>query len=127
MANSVSPSDQLALSKFNLSEKDRLAVKDFLAFPLLSSTHPAALLVSHNSFAIFLAERVLGVAFVKNGGSNKQLVAVREVFERLIFLRLKAVYSPSEIIARTVSADWMRGAKAKPSKSENKRLAKKRN
>lgn len=95
---------------FYLSANDRLAVKDFLAFPLKNSTHPAALLVSHNSFAIFLAERVLGVAFVKEGGSKKQLVSVREVFERLIFLRLRAVFSSAEIIARTSEAGWMRGA-----------------
>ena len=95
---------------FKLSEVDRTAVRDFLFFPLKSSTHPAALLISHNSFAIFLAEQIFGVAFVKDGGSKKQLVTVREVFERLIFLRLKAVYSPAEIVARTSEADWMRGA-----------------
>ena len=95
---------------FKLSEVDRTAVRDFLFFPLKSSTHPAALLISHNSFAIFLAENIFGVAFIKDDGSKKQLVAVREVLERLIFLRLKAVYSPAEIVARTSEADWMRGA-----------------
>lgn len=55
---------------FNLSEKDRVSVKDFLAFPLKNSNHPAALLVSHNSFAVFLAEQILGVAFVKDKGSK---------------------------------------------------------
>jgi hypothetical protein len=108
---------------FNLSEKDRAAVKDFLLFPLKNSAHPAALLVSHNSLAIFLAEQILGVAFVKDDSSKKQLVSVREVFERLIFLRLKSIYSPAEIIARTSFADWMRGAKVNHSKTEKKRLA----
>ena len=108
---------------FNLSEKDRAAVKDFLLFPLKNSTHPAALLVSHNSFAVFLAEKILGYAFVKNNPACKQLISVREVFERLIFLRLKSIYSPAEIIARTAFTDWMRGTRFGESKAENKRLA----
>lgn len=114
---------------FNLNEKDINTIRNFLAFPLKSSAHPAALLFSHNSFAVFLAERVFGYAFVKNNkekgtnNSKKQLVAVREVFERLIFLRLKAVYSPAEIIARTDEADWMRGIDAGRARAEKKRLA----
>ncbi len=108
---------------FNVSEKDRAAVKDFLAFPLKNSNHPAALLVSHNSFAVFLAEKILGYAFVKNNSARQQLISVREVFERLIFLRLKSIYSPAEIIARTSFADWMRGAQTSHSKTEKKRLA----
>ena len=108
---------------FNLSEDDIAAVKKFLRFPLVTSEHPAALLVSHNSFAIYLAERIFGHAFLKNTGSQKQLVAVREVFERLIFLRMKAVYSPAEIIARTASQEWMRGANAGRTQEEKKRLA----
>lgn len=110
------------LGAFNLTEKDRAAVKDFLAFPLENSRHPAALLVSHNSFAVYLAEKIFGYAFVKNNGSNRQLIAVREVFERLIFLRLKTIYSPAEIIARTASKDWMRGADAGRAKTEKNRL-----
>jgi hypothetical protein len=106
---------------FNLSEKDRAAVKDFLLLPLKNSAHPAALLVSHNSLAIFLAEQILGVSFVKDSGSKKQLISVREIFERLIFLRLKSIHSPAEIIARTAFADWMRGAKVNHSKTEKKR------
>lgn len=106
---------------FKLSEKDRVSVKDFLAFPLKNSAHPAALLVSHNSFAVFLAEKILGVTFVKDTGSKKQLISVREVFERLIFLRLKSIYSPAEIIVRTAFADWMRGAKASGATAEKKR------
>lgn len=100
---------------FHLSAEDISAIKLFLAFPLKNSTHPAALLFSHNSFSIFLAERLLGVALVKNTAhenricSNKQLVATREVFERVIFGRLKVIFSPAEIIARTAEADWMRG------------------
>lgn len=108
---------------FNLSEKDRILVKDFLLFPLKNSTHPAALLVSHNSFAIYLAERILGDAFIKNNSAQKQLISVREIFERLIFLRLKSIYSPAEIIARTSFADWMRGTRIGESKAEKKRLA----
>ena len=111
------------LEAFNLTEKDCAAVKDFLAFPLENSRHPAALLVFHNSFAVFLAEKVFGYAFVKNNGSNRQLIAVREVFERLIFLRLKTIYSPAEIIARTTSKNWMRGAEAHQANKEKKRLA----
>lgn len=108
---------------FNLSEKDRAAVKDFLLFPLKNSYHPAALLVSHNSFAVFLAEKSLGISFVKNNPAQTQLVSVREVFERLIFLRLKSVYSPAEIVTRTGFADWMRGAKASRATAEKKLLA----
>ena len=110
----------------NLQKKDIISIKRFLAFPLEKSTHPAALLFSHNSFAIFLAERIFGYAFVKNAkeanevGSKKRLIAVREVFERLIFLRLKAVYSPAEIIARTNESDWMRGIDARGAKAEKK-------
>ena len=111
------------LEAFNLTEKDRAAVKAFLAFPLENSRHPAALLVSHNSFAVYLAEKIFGYAFVKNNGSNRQLIAVREVFERLIFLRLKTIYSPAEIIARTNSKDWMRGVEAHLANKEKKRLA----
>ncbi len=112
------------LEAFNLPEETCAAVKKFLRFPLETSEHPAALLVSHNSFAIFLAERIFGYAFVKDTGSQNQLVAVREVFERLIFLRMKAVYSPAEIVARTASQEWMRGANAGgKAKEEKKRLA----
>lgn len=100
---------------FNLSDEDIFAVKSFLAFPLINSTHPAALLFSHNSFAIFLAEKLLGVALTKKSNhtdrvnSKKHLIATREVFERVIFLRMKVIYSPAEIIARTAETDWMRG------------------
>lgn len=111
------------LATFNLSEQDRAAVKKFLRFPLETSAHPAALLISHNSFAVFLAEKIFGCAFIKNTDSQKQLVAVREVFERLIFLRMKAVYSPAEIVARTASQEWMRGANASNATAEKKRLA----
>ncbi len=110
-ADLVLGEDEL-LGAFNLSARGRAAVRNFLAFPLENSAHPAALLVSHNSFAVFLAERIFGCAFVKNTDSQKQLVAVREVFERLIFLRMKVVYSPAEIIARTASQEWMRGSEA---------------
>ncbi len=106
------PGENESFGAFNLSEKDRAAARNFLAFPLKNSAHPAALIVSHNSFAVFLAERLFGCAFVKNTNTQKQLVAVREVFERLIFLRMKAVYSPAEIVARTASQEWMRGANA---------------
>ncbi len=122
-ADQVSGENEL-LGSFNLSEKDRAAVKAFLSFPLQNSNHPAALLVSHNSFSIYLAEKVFGCAFVKTIDSKRQLVAVREVFERLIFLRLKAVYSPAEIVARTASKEWMRGAQAHQANKEKKRLAK---
>ena len=103
------------LNAFNLSDEDISAVKSFLAFPLEQSTHPAALLFSHISFAIFLAEKLMGISLVKNtnrSGKNDtkiQLIATREVFERLIFLRMRAIYSPAEIIARTAETDWMRG------------------
>ena len=108
------------LAAFNLAEETRAAVKKFLCFPLENSLHPAALLVSHNSFAVFLAEKIFGHAFARNTGAQKQLVAVREVFERLIFLRMKAVYSPAEIIARTASQEWMRGADAGKATAEKK-------
>lgn len=109
---------------FKLKSEDVAAVKNFLAFPLKNSSHPAALLVSHNSFAIFLAEKLFGFAFVKNNrrkdenNHRKQIVAVREVFERLIFLRMKAIYSPAEIIVRTESKAWMRGADAGQAKTK---------
>lgn len=103
------------LTVFNLSDEDISSIKSFLALPLKQSSHPAAILFSHNSFAIFLAEKFFGVAFTKNiknicqAHSQKQLVATREVFERMIFGRMKAIYSPAEIIARTAETDWMRG------------------
>lgn len=109
------------LNAFNLSDEDISAIKSFLALPLQNSTHPAAVLFSHNSFAIFLAEKLLGVALTKNSShanqvnSNKQLISTREVFERLIFLRLKAIYSLAEIITRTAETDWMRGKYSKKS------------
>lgn len=112
------------LTAFNLSKDDAAAFKKLLRFPLENSEHPAALLVSHNSFAIFLAEQIFGHAFARDTGSQKQLVAVREVFERVIFLRMKAVYSPAEIVARTASQEWMRGANAGgKAQEEKKRLA----
>lgn len=117
------PGENDLLGAFNLSEETRASVKKFLRFPLENSEHPAALLVSHNSFAVYLAERVFGHAFVKNTKAQKQLVAVREVFERLIFLRMKAVHSPAEIVARTASQEWMRGANAGRAQEEKKRLA----
>ncbi len=117
------PGESELLSAFNLSESDCTAVKKFLRFPLEAAEHPAALLVSHNSFAVFLAERIFGCAFVKTGDSQKQLVSVREVFERIIFLRMKAVYSPAEIVARTASREWMRGADAGQAQAKKKRLA----
>lgn len=101
------------LRAFNLSEKEISRIKDFLNFPLQNSTHPAAILFSHNSFSIFLAEKVFGYAFKKQSkAANRekpQLVSTREVFERLIFLRMKAIYSPAEIISRSAQADWMSG------------------
>lgn len=115
------PGENELLAAFNLSKDDAAAVKKFLHFPLENSAHPAVLLISHNSFAIFLAERIFGHAFVKDTNTQKQLVAVREVFERVIFQRMKAVYSPAEIIGRTASQEWMRGANANNAQSEKKR------
>jgi hypothetical protein len=118
------------LNAFNLADKDVCAVKSFLDFPLRNSTHPAAVLFSHNSFAIFLAEKLLGVALVKKNSkpnrknSKNQVIATREVFERLIFLRMKAIYSPAEIIARTAENNWMRGSESSHAQAEKKRLAK---
>lgn len=123
------PGENELFASFNLSERDIAAVKNFLASSLENSPHAGALLVSHNSFAIYLAERVLGCAFVKIGDKSKgenpknQLIAVREVFERVIFLRMKTIYSPAEIIARTASREWMRGANARQAQAEKKRLA----
>lgn len=111
------------LEAFNLTEQDRTSVRNFLHFPLKYSNHPAALLISHNSFAVFLAERILGCAFIKNNTDQKQLISSREVFERLIFLRLKSIYSPAEIIARTSSKDWMKGVDAGKAQAEKKRQA----
>ena len=116
------------LNAFNLADEDVCAVKSFLDFPLRNSAHPAALLFSHNSFAIFLAEKLFGVAFIKKNSkaslkeSKKQLAATREVFERLIFQRMKAVYSPAEIVARTETKVWMRG-KIAAEKGGNKKAA----
>lgn len=127
-ADSV-PGENELLGAFNLSEQDHAAVKKFLRFPLENSTHPAALLVSHNSFAVYLAEQVLGCAFVKQNKNaeadepKNNPVAVREIFERVIFLRMKQIYSPAEIIARTASKEWMRGAEASLANAEKKRLA----
>lgn len=113
---------ELLSGAFNLTEKDIAAVKEFLSFPLVNSAHPAALLVSHNSFAVFLAEKIFGYAFAKNGSKNR-LIAVREVFERVIFLRMKIVFSPFEIVARTASAEWMRGTDAmRSARKEKERL-----
>lgn len=117
------------LDAFNLSDRDISSIKSFLAFPLKRSDHPAASFFSHNSFSIFLAEKLLGVAFVKNTAhsnrtnSKRQLVSTREVFERLIFLRMKAIYSPAEIIARTSEGSWMRGSDSYRAQAEKKRLA----
>lgn len=127
-ANAIRGERELLSDAFGLTDEDAAAVQVFLAFPLINSAHPAALLVSHNSFAVFLAEKIFGYAFVKKGvdkkNSKKQLIAVREVFERLIFLRMKTVFSPAEIIARTASAEWMRGAEAmRKARKEKERLA----
>lgn len=127
-AGAVNGERELLSDKFGLTDEDANAVKEFLAFPLRNSAHPAALLVSHNSFAVFLAEKILGYAFAKKGGgkrdSKKQLIAVREVFERLIFLRMKTVFSPSEIVARTAQTEWMRGTDAmRTARAEKERLA----
>lgn len=118
------PGENELFSAFNLNDQDIAAGKDFLNFPLKNSAHPAAILFSHNSFAIYLAERILGYAFVKAAKSRQnQFVAVREIIERLIFLRMKIILSPAEIIARTSSQEWMRGADAGKAQTEKKRLA----
>jgi hypothetical protein len=105
------------LRALNLSEADISAIKDFLKFPLKNSDHPAAILFSHNSFAIFLAEKIFGYALEKQSkaanSQKPQLISTREVFERLIFWRMKAIYSPAEIIARSGQAEWMRGGDGK--------------
>ena len=122
-AGKVTGENQL-LDSFHLSDKDCATVKDFLLFPLKHSAHPAALLFSHNSFAIYLAERILGCAFTKSAKNRReQFISVREVFERVVFLRLKTIFSPAEIIARTSSREWMRGADAGDAQAEKKRLA----
>lgn len=125
-AGAVRGERELLLDVFGLTDEDAAAIRKFLDFPLQTSAHVGALLVSHNSFAVFLAEKFFGYAFVKREKTNskKRFVAVREVFERLIFLRMKAVYSPAEIIARTASAEWMRGTDAmRAARKEKERLA----
>jgi len=123
------PGENELFDAFNLLEKDRAGVIKFLAFPLENSVHPAALLISHNSFAVFLAEKILGCAFVKTNkdskgdSPNNKFVAVREIFERVIFLRMKIIFSPAEIVARTASEEWMRGTNASKAQAEKKRLA----
>ncbi len=113
--NDLIKGERALFRAFSLQEKDISEINNFLRFPLQNSTNPIALLFSHNSFSIFLAEKIFGYALVKNGeGRNsKQIVATREVFERLIYLRMKAIFSPADIIARTAEADWMRGKYAK--------------
>ncbi|MDQ3374534.1 MAG: hypothetical protein M3521_11690, partial [Acidobacteriota bacterium] len=54
---------------------------------------------------------------------NNKFVAVREIFERVIFLRMKMIFSPAEIVARTASEEWMRGTNASKAQAEKKRLA----
>ena len=127
-AGAVRGERELLSNTFGLTDETTASVKEFLTFPLKNSVHPVALLVSHNSFAIFLAEKIFGYAFAKKGGerssSKKQLVSVREVFERLIFLRMKTVFSPAEIVARTASEEWMRGSDAmQKARKEKERLA----
>jgi hypothetical protein len=127
-AGAIRDERELLSDAFVLTAADANAVIEFLAFPLRASTHPGALLVSHNSFAVFLAEKIFGYAFTQKSGekrnSKKQLTAVREVFERVIFLRMKTVFSPAEIVARTASAEWMRGAAAmRKAREEKERLA----
>lgn len=124
------PGESELFRAFNLSREDIVRIKTFLDRPLENSTHPAALLVTHNSFAVFLAEKIFGCAFVKacetseaRAVSKQRIVAAREVFERLIFLRLKSVPSPFEIIARTATEDWMRGDKMAQNLKEKKRSA----
>lgn len=122
------PGENELLRAFNLNSEDIVRIKSFLNRPLESSSHPAALLITHNSFGVFLAEKLFGCAFVKDcgkvdDGSKRQLVAVREVFERLIFLRMKSVPSPSEIVARTATEDWMRGDQIARALKEKKRSA----
>lgn len=117
------------LRAFKLKENDIARVKSFLDLPLKNSTHPAALLVTHNSFGVFLAEKLFGCAFTKDGAKTggedykPQLVAVREVFERLIFLRMKSVPSPFEVLARTATQEWMRGDQIAQNFIEKKRSA----
>ncbi len=127
-AGAIRGERELLSNAFALSDEDAAAVKDFLAFPLKNSAHAGALLVSHNSFAVFVAEKVFGHAFVKKSGkkksSKKQIIAVREVFERLIFLRMKTIFSPAEIVARTAQAEWMRSTDAmRGARKEKERLA----
>ncbi len=123
------PGENELLRAFNLKSEDIARVKSFLNRPLESSQHPAALLITHNSFGVFLAEKLFGCAFIKDCGkaagddSKQQLVAVREVFERLIFLRMKSVPSPSEILARSATEDWMRGDRMVRLLKEKKRSA----
>jgi hypothetical protein len=118
------------LRAFNLKQNDTIRIKSFLNRPLENSAHPAALLVTHNSFGIFLAEKIFGCAFVKEreknkerAGSKQQFIATREVFERLVFLRLKSVPSPFEILTRTAAEDWMRGDQMAQNLKEKKRSA----
>lgn len=123
------PGENELLRAFNLKRDDIIRIKSFLNRPLESSPHPAALLITHNSFGVFLAEKLFGCAFVKDCGkvadddSKQRLVAVREVFERLIFLRMKSVPSPAEILARTATEEWMRGDKIAQNLREKKRSA----
>ena len=123
------PGENELLRAFNLKSEDIARVKSFLNRPLESSQHPAALLITHNSFGVFLAEKLFGCAFIKDCGkaagddSKQQLVAVREVFERLIFLRMKSIPSPAELLARTATEDWMRGDYLASNLKEKKRSA----
>ncbi len=127
-SNKIQGEDEL-LRAFNLKQEDITSVKSFINCALESSSHPAALLVTHNSFGVFLAEKIFGCAFVKDcgkaadDGSKQQLVAVREVFERLIFLRMKSIPSPAEILARTATEKWMRGDRTAQNLKEKKRSA----
>lgn len=113
------PGENVLLAAFKLSEKDRVSLKAFLDFPLKKSSHAGAMLVSHNSFAVYLAEKFLGVAFVKAGTNLNDanpinsLVPVREISERVKFHRMKMIYSPAEIIARAGMQVWMRDLRSR--------------
>jgi hypothetical protein len=70
-----------------------------------------AKLLTHSSFGIFLAERILGETLEVNvQGGIRRVISTRSPLEDLVQARMGRIPRGSEIAERTVITKWMLGS-----------------
>jgi len=97
---------------------DYLALIDFFDKPSeFAPENPAAAMITHNSFGIFLAEELLGttITLTETGDSRRfpQIISTRSAAEDLVYARIGSIPPAGNLAAHTRLKLWMCGTEVR--------------